>query len=286
MKKKYIIILSIIGVLFMISLAISTSYGLWLSTSKDEKLDSTTLNCFKIYYSHTDSITMKNIKPVVNDDGEETSPYTLTITNICEKTKELQLRLNITKQNTIKLDGLTIKASGNIEQDTIRYNELTSTKTTDTNISLSKLIGLVKIAPNETVRTNIKLWFDERKSPTIKAEEIFSSKFELIDTESSIKPTISETILSNNKVDETKLANFNQVATTEEGLFIANDNNGKSYYFRGNITNNYLDFAGLTWRIVRINGDKSVRIILERSIKNDVYSKNKNALDYTGTKYI
>lgn len=286
MKKKYKIILSIISILFFITLAISTSYGLWVSTHKDVELDSTTLNCFKIYYSDTDSIVMTNIKPVVNDDGKESSPYTLTITNICENTKELQLRLNITKENTVSLDGLTLTASGNIEHDLIRYNELTSTKTTDSNISQSKLIGLVKVEPNETVRTNIKLWFDERKAPNISADAIFSSKFELIDTESSIKPTFAETILSSNTTDEAKVANFTQVATTEDGLYIGSDNDGKTYYFRGNITNNYLEFAGLTWRIVRINGDKSIRVILENSIENNVYSQNQNAIDYTGLKYI
>lgn len=48
----------------------------------------------------------------------------------------------------------------------------------------------------------------------------------------------------------------------EAGVFAAADDTGTSYYYRGSVTNNYVSFAGKTWRIVRINGDGTVRIIL------------------------
>ena len=38
---------------------------------------------------------------------------------------------------------------------------------------------------------------------------------------------------------------------------------GTSYYYRGNVTNNYVLFAGFYWRIVRINGDGTVRVIYD-----------------------
>ena len=62
---------------------------------------------------------------------------------------------------------------------------------------------------------------------------------------------------------------------------------GTTYYFRGNVTNNYVDFADLTWRIVRINEDGSVRLILDddtvtlsstlnasKTTENDLYYSN------------
>lgn len=287
MKKKYIITLVVIGCMFTLSLIVSTSYGLWISTRKEQKLQSETLNCFKIYFSNGDTIAKSGIKPLVNEDGKETSPMTITVTNICSNTKELQLRLNITNQNTINTDGLTITASGNIEQNVISYNSLTSTKTTDPDIKMSKLIGLVKVNPNETVRTNIKLWFNEKKTPNIKPEEYFNAKFELIDTESSIKPTFSETILSYDRPDDNKAApNLAAVATLDEGLNKTTDNDGEVYYYRGNVQNNYVLFADNLWRIVRINGDKTVRLVLDNSIGPTIYSKNSTAIDYTGLKYI
>lgn len=45
-------------------------------------------------------------------------------------------------------------------------------------------------------------------------------------------------------------------------VFAAEDDYGTSYYHRGSVENNYVSFAGMTWRIIRINGDGTVRIIL------------------------
>ena len=100
MKKKYILSLIVIGILFALTLTIGTGYGLYLSTSVKNETNATTLDCFKAYFSHSDIIELKNINPVVNDEGKETSPYTLTITNICEETKELQIRLNVLSETT------------------------------------------------------------------------------------------------------------------------------------------------------------------------------------------
>jgi len=54
---------------------------------------------------------------------------------------------------------------------------------------------------------------------------------------------------------------FSSLSTTNEGMYAAPDNYGTSYYFRGAVNNNWLYFAGFYWRIIRINGDNSVRII-------------------------
>ena len=42
---------------------------------------------------------------------------------------------------------------------------------------------------------------------------------------------------------------------------MAEDDEGESYYYRGAVKNNYVSFAGFTWRIIRRNGDGSVRMI-------------------------
>ena len=51
----------------------------------------------------------------------------------------------------------------------------------------------------------------------------------------------------------------------ESSLLTTQDDLGTSYYFRGNVEN-YLDFAGFTWRVVRINEDGTVRLILNDRI--------------------
>ena len=50
--------------------------------------------------------------------------------------------------------------------------------------------------------------------------------------------------------------------TTEALLASTEDDYGTSYYFRGAVKNNYIQFANKCWRIVRINGDGSIKLIL------------------------
>ena len=49
---------------------------------------------------------------------------------------------------------------------------------------------------------------------------------------------------------------------TEALLASAEDDYGTSYYFRGAVKNNYIEFANKCWRIVRIIGDGSIKLVL------------------------
>jgi hypothetical protein len=52
---------------------------------------------------------------------------------------------------------------------------------------------------------------------------------------------------------------------SKDGMYSAPDDYGTSYYFRGAISNNWVSFAGFYWRIIRVNGDGSVRMIYSGS---------------------
>ncbi len=62
---------------------------------------------------------------------------------------------------------------------------------------------------------------------------------------------------------------FSKTATTDEGLFMIEDDDGASYYYRGAVKNNYVSFAGFIWRIIRRNGDGSVRLIYSGKTTSD-----------------
>ena len=62
---------------------------------------------------------------------------------------------------------------------------------------------------------------------------------------------------------------FSKTATTDEGLFMSEDDEGESYYYRGAVKNNYVSFAGFTWRIIRRNGDGSIRMIYSGKSTSD-----------------
>ncbi len=61
---------------------------------------------------------------------------------------------------------------------------------------------------------------------------------------------------------------FSKVATTKEGMFMAEDDYGESYYYRG-VADNWVSFAGFYWRIIRINGDGSIRLIYSGTKTNN-----------------
>ena len=125
---------------------------------------------------------------------------------------------------------------------------------------------------------------------------------------------------------------FSKVATTNEGLFKAQDDLGTSYYFRGAVDNNWVKYGKYTkdmyncnngtisntdtgnscikiaskgddmyWRIIRINGDNSIRMIYsgvtpptestkvikttDTSLGNSPFNQNKGSAEYVGYMY-
>ena len=67
------------------------------------------------------------------------------------------------------------------------------------------------------------------------------------------------------------------------GLYKSTDTNtGKpTYYFRGNVENNYVSFAGFTWRIVRINEDGTIRIVMQDGINSNAKYEFNSNYNYT-----
>ena len=67
-------------------------------------------------------------------------------------------------------------------------------------------------------------------------------------------------------VNDDGTVNITNAESENSLLFMAPDAYGTSYYYRGNVQNNYVKFANFYWRIVRINGDGSVRIIYDGTV--------------------
>ena len=77
---------------------------------------------------------------------------------------------------------------------------------------------------------------------------------------------------------------------------MADDSNNDSYYFRGEAKNNYVKFGkgtiknnteqqDLIWRIVRINGDGSIRLVLDSDIGKSKFNTNYFERKYVGYTY-
>ena len=82
---------------------------------------------------------------------------------------------------------------------------------------------------------------------------------------------------------------------SDKGLYEAEDDYGTTYYYRGNVTNNYIKFGGFYWRVVRINGDGSTRLLYAGTVAdakgsllgigNVKFNETKNNPTYVGYMY-
>ena len=97
------------------------------------------------------------------------------------------------------------------------------------------------------------------------------------------------TIYQIKEVSDSKVTNskrlIQQGRNSGSGLFSAQDDDGKSYYFRGEVNNNYVRFAGLTWRVMRINGDGTIRIVSTTTAGSSVYNNPNNLNKHVGYTY-
>jgi hypothetical protein len=161
-------------------------------------------------------------------------------TNLCEKdANELVYRLKDSNGDVIKEGDLT-GSNGQIEI-------VRETKTQDVRTEYEYTIEIEFVDTNKDQNHNENSTFNGE----IKVE--FAEKAK----------TIGEIIATLNPKDTTPT--FSNVATTDEGVYKVEDGmyGGYSYYWRGAVTSNYVKFGGFCWRIIRINGDGSMRLIYD-----------------------
>ena len=87
----------------------------------------------------------------------------------------------------------------------------------------------------------------------------------------------------------------NESDKSDKGLYQMEDDDGISYYYRGSVNNNYVKYAGVYWRIIRINGDGSVRLLYAGTtanasgsglnIKSAAFNSKRNNPAYVGYMY-
>ncbi len=87
-----------------------------------------------------------------------------------------------------------------------------------------------------------------------------------VENESLNEQTFADLILNNNNISVAKTNVGVDSSIGDEGLISSMDNDGPTYYFRGAVTNNYLKIGDHMFRIVRINGDETVRIVLDERL--------------------
>ena len=124
---------------------------------------------------------------------------------------------------------------------------------------------------------------------------IFNSRFSLEDINYKEPTPIEKTLAVLNVESQGVRTSFDEPALTDEGVFEMEDDYGTSYYYRGAVKKNYVYFAGFYWRIIRVNGDGSLRIIYdgttphangESSTDRVTSTSQKFNGNYTDNKYV
>ncbi len=97
-------------------------------------------------------------------------------------------------------------------------------------------------------------------------------------------------ILRDNEAQADTNIDFSQISsdTNGKGLYYTSTNtedNKITYYFRGAVENNYVTFAGFTWRIIRINEDGSIRLIKKDTIDSTKFDNDDGDAAYVGYMY-
>ena len=284
----YVMIVSLICVVG-VSYAFFTA-GMSSETSTTVRADAGTM---KITYSGGANINLAGIYP--KDDVWATKTITATRNNTTDDDMYYKLTL-VVDSNTFKTD------------DPLQY-ELVSTNTSTNgeiipNISKTDITGAsIELGSGHFVKANnakhtylLKIYYPKKAtSQNANQGATFSAHVEITSAKApKTNGKLSELVLYNNEVKTPITTPGAAISTASAALLAsAEDDNGTSYYFRGTVTNNYVEFANKCWRIVRITGDGSVKLVLHNdntsNAANPCSSANNSAdaafARYSGTTY-
>ena len=216
----------------------------------------------------TSEIVLSDAFPISNEDGLKQSPFTFTLTNNCDSYVKVTIALVSeyrTSTNTAYLKDNYVKSNLSTKGTNDGSSVILSTLSlgeVDTNTEgyVLKTTGLKN---KEAKSFDLRLWLDSETTNEQGLNKTWKGKIVVSVVAAEYVPTLSEAILANNEVKTPITTPGAAVSTADEALLAsAEDDNGTSYYFRGAVTNNYVEFANKCWRIVRVGGDGSVKLIL------------------------
>ncbi len=306
----------IIGTIILMLLVISVGSYAWLTWSSDNTSLTLSIGELQVMYEHGNDINVSGIGPVVNyNDGEAT---TFRVINNTGKEYLYNIYIGINSiSDSLKVDSfkymlLTSKDGINYsEYETGSFNDIVENKLSVVNSGLltgGKTYFKLFIYIDGMMENPVNMMNNSLKATV----NIGAEEFTGVNDGKSLAA-----VIKNRASDSTP--DFSQVATTDEGVFKAYDDYGISYYYRGAVTNNYVQFgkyasdvwygynltsasnienesfvqydsesacndellysdnctkmisAGdpMYWRIVRINGDGSIRMVYDGTTPHD-----------------
>ena len=256
-----------ISLLVSVICIISVSYAFFVLYLRQTDNNSVTaLSCFTSTLTEENSaINLTNEFPIKDEDGIKKTPFTFKITNNCNNYVKAYITIDSLKEGTANyILSKYMKANVSTKGSTDGTSLIIGTQNTKVldNKHNGYIVKEVGLKSKESKEFDLRLWIDYDTTKEQAAGMTYLSQVVIV-TEPGNEPTFAETILANNEIKTPITTPGAGISTADEALLASSeDDYGTSYYFRGAVTNNYVEFANKCWRIVRVGGDGSVKLIL------------------------
>ena len=287
------------GLLVTVICIIGVSFAwfrLYLSQSEDNTLASRT--CFNTTLTEdTSKISLTDAFPITDEDGLKQTPFTFTIKNNCNSYVKVYITIDSTYRestNTSYLKDNYMKVNISPKGTTTGKSVILGSQTlTDLeNNRKGYIIINTGLKANEEKSYDLRIWMDSAVTTEQGLNKNWSGKIVVV-SNAAEEPapngwyeagsgTLLASLRDNNTLKTPITTPGAAISTASEALLASTeDDNGTSYYFRGAVTNNYVEFANKCWRIVRVGGDGSVKLILHNDnptgVANPCNSANNSA---------
>ena len=279
-KNKKLIVLGVLALILIVS-GITYAILTWTSSRINIGLTS---NCFTIDYTKGNDIANASIKALNESDLISNNKFTikegiaLTYANIGIKST-----CTIEGYGSLYLNVTTLSSAfstGN-SKGALKYAVLDNTSTTSTVTVASLLNQQFNIVSKGSITSTSKITLLTKQLSNTKlnkyliviyadvskiANDAMNASFNgtvSADANQGLFSEAKATLTSLNLSPSSGTPDFTKTSIDDgtNGIYSAKDDLGTSYYFRGNVTNNYVKFANKYWRIIRINGDGTIRMI-------------------------
>ncbi len=301
------------GLLVTVICIIGVSFAwfrLYLSQTENNTIASRT--CFNTTLTEdTSKISITDAFPITDEDGLKQTPFTFTIKNNCNSYVKVYITIDSTYRestNTSYLKDNYMKVNISPKGATASQSAILANQTL-TNLENNKkgyIIVSTGLKANEEKSYDLRIWIDSSVTTEQGLNKTWSGKIVVVSNateEPAPAPngwyeagsgTLLASLRDSNTLKTPITTPGAAVSTADEALLAsAEDDNGTSYYFRGAVKNNYVEFANKCWRIVRVGGDGSVKLILHNDNPtgeaNPCSSANNSAsaafARYSGTTY-
>ena len=280
---KYLILIIAILVVFTIGLSYAAFTAKITGSEKGTTIYSSS-GVMQIDYDGGPAINVPEMFP----NNEEFATKTFTVTGTSSYDEEMLYHIILVMNfNTFRDGALTYTLEST---NTDENGEVAPPTLTQKGIKTGEgetFLGNGKFAPtesqNKTHTYTLKLYFPlvDDFDHSVDLNKEFSAKIDIREGEGFCETCLGNKILAQyggaDNIEEAPEGTFASISGSSDNLmYKMEDDYGMSYYFRGAKTHlsNNLIFAEHQWKIVRINGDGSIRIIYNGTCPNNECSIN------------